>query len=197
MLIFGITGGSGSGKTTVSDIFRRLGVYVIDGDKAAREVVKKGMPCLLELTRHFGREILNDDGTLNRKKLGGIVFADENALKMLNKITHFYIKEYITNRLSETDAPIAAIDGAVIIGSEIENMCEFMVSVISDRETRINRIKERDGLSDGEAEKRLNSQPDDKFYIEHSKYIIYNNGNINDLTQEAENIFNKIKRYNK
>ena len=76
MLVFGITGGSGAGKTTASDIFRQLGVYVIDADKAARKVVEKGQKCLEELTDFFGKEILKPEGTLDRKKLGEIVFAD-------------------------------------------------------------------------------------------------------------------------
>ena len=195
MLVFGITGGSGSGKTTVSDIFRRLGVYVIDADKVAREVVKKGTACLGELSEYFGSEILLEDGELDRKKLASIAFSDKTKLKMLNKITHSHIKEYITRKIKETTAPLAAIDGAVIIGSEIEDMCEFMLSVLADREVRISRITKRDNLSRSDAEKRLSAQPDDEFYIENSKYIVYNNSDIDALTKDTETIFNEIMRY--
>lgn len=192
MLIFGITGGSGSGKTTVSDIFRSLGVRVIDADKAAREVVKKGSSCLDELTQYFGTEIIESDGSLNRKKLANIVFKDTVKLKKLNEITHSYIKIYIETILSKISEPIAAIDGAVIIGSGIENMCSFMVSVIADYDVRINRIIKRDGLSIEDAKNRLSSQPSDEFYINHSKYIIYNNGNTYKLRQDTEKIFKDI-----
>lgn len=195
MLVFGITGGSGSGKTTVSDIFRRLGVYVIDADKVAREVVKKGTACLGELSEYFGSEILLESGELDRKKLASIAFSDKTKLKMLNKITHSHIKEYITRKIKETTAPLVAIDGAVIIGSEIEDMCEFMLSVLADREVRISRITKRDNISRSDAEKRLSAQPDDEFYIENSKYIVYNNSDINSLTKDTETIFNEIMRY--
>lgn len=197
MIIFGITGGSGAGKSTVSELFRSMGVRVIDADKTAHEVVRKGTKCLEELTRYFGSGILKSDGTLDRKRLGNIVFSDGAELKKLNEITHKYIKMEIEKQLAETDCDFAAIDGAVIIGSEIEAMCRFMVSVLAERDVRIKRITERDGISRESAEKRLASQPDDYFYIEHSDYLIYNNGDVRTLSEETEKIFNKIKmRYN-
>ena len=192
MLVFGITGGSGTGKTTVSDIFRSLGVYVADTDKIAHGVTS-GAECLAEITEHFGDGVLNADKTLNRKKLGEIVFSDSAELKVLNKITHKYIKAETQKRIRENAHGIAAIDGAVIIGSDIEGMCRFIVSVIAERDTRIRRIMNRDGISAESAEKRLSSQPDDKFYIDRSKYIIYNNGGKKELKTQAEDILKEIK----
>lgn len=192
MLVFGITGGSGSGKTTVSDIFRKMGVYVADADKIAHSVTNK-KECLEEITAHFGNGVKNHDGTLSRKKLGAIVFSDSAELRALNGITHKYIKAEIEAELSECGGEFAAIDGAVIIGSEVENMCRFIVSVIAPYEERVRRIMSRDAISRSDAEKRLSAQQSDGFYIENSKYIIYNNGDKGDLNVRAENVLNKIK----
>ena len=196
MLIFGITGGSGAGKTTVSDIFRKAGIPVIDADKAARAVTEPGERCLDELTDFFGSEILQSDGTLNRKKLADIAFSDERRLKKLNEITHKYIKINIENQLSEIKGKIAAIDGAVIIGSEVEELCAFIVSVTAKREVRIKRITARDNISAESAKKRLAAQPGDDFYIEHSKYIIRNDTSVKELESQAERIIIEIKNEN-
>lgn len=195
MLVFGITGGSGCGKTTVSDVFRAHGIYVADADKIAHTVTNKE-DCLNEITERFGLGVKNADGTLNRKKLGAIVFSDTAGLQALNEITHKYIKAEIEKQISECNEKIAAIDGAVIIGSEVEDMCRFIVSVVAPYEERIRRIMHRDGISEESAEKRLASQPSDEFYIENSKYIIYNDGNKDDLKTSAEDICNKIKDLN-
>ncbi|MGN0150145.1 MAG: dephospho-CoA kinase [Clostridia bacterium] len=192
MLVFGITGGSGTGKSTASECFRRLGIYVIDADLAARHVVEKGEPCLDELIMKFGTEILNFDGTLNRKKLGSIVFADEKKLKSLNTITHKHIKKFIIHKLQSLNVEVAAIDGAVIIGSDIEDLCSFFVSVLADREIRLKRIMKRDSLDYTQAKNRLNSQPDDKFYIENSKYIIYNNSDEHNLSSQIKEVYREI-----
>lgn len=193
MRVFGITGGSGSGKTSVSEILASFGVEIIDTDTIAHEIVKPGMPCLAELTDCFGHEILNGDGSLNRKRLASAAFSNEEKRAALNKITHAYIKAETEKRIRESDAELAAIDGAVIIGSAIEPLCEFIVSVIADRGVRAERIKSRDLLDDTEAEQRLAAQPDDEFYIRHSAYIIYNNGDTEMLRNRAAALYNKIK----
>lgn len=193
MVTFALTGGSGAGKSTAAEIFCELGVYVIDADKIAKQVVEKGKPCLEELCAEFGNGIVRHDGELDRKKLGSIVFTDENKLKSLNAIVHKYIKEVILSELSGLDCELAAIDGAVIIGSEIEKLCAFTVSVLAGRETRIGRIIERDGLSEAEAQNRLNSQPDDSFYRENSRYVIYNDGSREELTAKIKEVYEKIR----
>ncbi|MGM9936697.1 MAG: dephospho-CoA kinase [Candidatus Ornithomonoglobus sp.] len=192
MYIFGITGPTGAGKSTVSDYFRDLGVYVADADKAARAVVGKGTPCLDELKKAFGRGIINSDGELNRRRLGEIVFADENKLLLLNTITHKYIKKYLERELDASGAAIGAIDGAVIIGSPVQSMCRRLAVVTADRGIRADRITARDGLSRESAEKRIDAQMSDAEYISHADYIIKNNKN-DELGEQIEHIYNEIK----
>lgn len=192
-MVFALTGGSGVGKSTAAEIFRELGVYVVDADKIARQVVEKGKPCLEELRAEFGNGIIKPDGELDRKKLASLVFTDKNKLKSLNAITHKYIKEVILSALNCADCSLAAIDGAVIIGSEIEKLCAFTVSVLAGNETRIGRICKRDGLSIEEARNRLNSQPDDSFYCDNSQYLVYNDGSREELAVKIRELYKKIR----
>ena len=195
--IFALTGGSGAGKSTVSDIFRRLGVYVADADKAARAVTEKGSRCLAELKESFGDGIIRCDGTLDRAALAGIVFSDAEELKRLNEITHKYIFEYLKKETEEAPESICAIDGAVIIGSPVMKLCRCVVTVTADREVRIRRIMKRDGLTRELAEKRIGAQEDENFYIDRSDHIIENNsddgGDDRGLEVQIEFIYNKIK----
>ncbi len=193
MRIFGITGGSGSGKTSVSDILKELGVKIIDTDTAARAVVAKGSDCLKELTAYFGSSILNGDGTLNRKKLADTAFSDTEKTAALNRITHKYIKEEVIRAINSSSAPLIGIDGAVIIGSGIDDLCEFIVSVTADRDTRIKRIKERDAITDAQAAARLDAQPSDDFYISHSLYVIDNSAGRDALRKQVRKMYDKIK----
>lgn len=193
MTVFGITGGSGSGKSLACSMLASLGVKIIDTDVIAREVVKKGSECLDELISYFGNNILLSDGELNRSKLASIAFSDNEKTEMLNKITHKYIKARMSEIIEHTCEDLIAIDGAVIIGSNIEQECEFVVSVIADRVIRIRRIKERDNLTEYQANQRIDAQPDADFYRSHSKYVIYNNGSEKELFNQVKSFYNKIR----
>ena len=191
--IFGITGPTGAGKSTVSDIFRNLGVNVIDADKAARIVTQKGNKCLEELVAVFGQDILTADNELDRKKLAGIVFNDSDKLKLLNSVTHKYIKDYLIEKINESASHIAAIDGAVIIGSPVMDLCKKTVVVTADKKTRIKRIMDRDGIDESMALSRVSSQMSNDEYESFADYIIKNNDNNVRLEECVENIYNKIK----
>lgn len=191
--IFGITGGSGSGKTTVSDIFRSLGADVIDTDIISRCVTGKGSECLLNLTAALGKDILTEDGSLNRRRLASIAFADNEKKSLLNTITHKYIKLETEKRITESPSNIIGIDGAVLIGSNMERMCEKMVVVTAERNVRINRIKSRDNLTDEEAITRLDAQQSDEFYKSHADFIIDNSSDLASLTEQVKTVYNKLK----
>lgn len=193
MLVFGITGGSGSGKSSASERFRENGIYVIDADKTAREVVRQGEPCLEELVKELGSEILNDDGGLNRRKTGEIVFSDKKKLDILNRVTHKYIQKALEDQLNKIDTDIAAVDGAVIIDSPVEKMCSFLVSIMADKEIRVKRIMARDDISREAALKRIESQPSDEFYIANSRYLLYNNISKENLNIEVDKLAKTIK----
>lgn len=193
MKVFGITGGSGSGKTTVSQMLAALGVEIIDADKIAREVTEKGSECLRELTDAFGSDILLPDGALDRKKLADIAFSDEEKTALLNQITHKYIKSETEHRIAVSTAELIGIDGAVIIGSPVEPLCEKIVLVMADRKTRTERIKMRDNLTGSEAIKRIDAQPCEEFYMENSDYIVNNSGSAENLRGQVQALYNKLR----
>ena len=194
-MIFGITGGSGSGKTTVSSMLTELGAEIIDTDKIAREITAKGSECLKELTAAFGEKILLPTGELNRRYLARIAFADKEKTALLNSITHKYIKSETLRRIELSDADLIGIDGAVIIGSVIESLCERIVYVTAPHDVRVSRITARDSLTNEEAESRLDAQPDDGFYIKHSDYIVNNGSDLDALKRNVRELYDKLKGF--
>lgn len=193
-MIFGITGQTGSGKSFVSDIFRSFGVDVIDADKISHEVCAAGSECLEEIEKSFGSEIILDSGELDRRRLGSVVFSNPQKLRLLTGITHRYIKDAVIKRIKNSKSGICAIDGAVLIGSNMEELCEYMVAVIADEGLRKKRIMVRDGLSEEEALSRIRAQQDESFYRVHSDYVIENNGSIEELEKKARCIYDRIVR---
>ena len=155
--------------------------------------MRQGEPCLEELVKELGSEILNDDGGLNRRKTGEIVLSDKKKLDILNRVTHKYIQKALEDQLNKIDTDIAAVDGAVIIGSPVEKMCSFLVSVMADKEIRLARIMKRDNISREAALKRIESQPSDEFYIANSKYLLYNNISKENLNIEVDKLAKTIK----
>lgn len=174
--LIGITGGSGCGKSYLSGRLREKGIPVIDCDLVSREIMAKDTPCAKEVCEFFGEEIL-ENGEINRRKLGRIVFSDGEKLKKLNEITHKYILESIYNKMAKEESDVIVTDGATLIESGIK--CDLMVGIVADREVRKKRIMERDGLSEEDAQLRINAQKPDRFYKENCDFVVDNSlGNI-------------------
>lgn len=195
MKIIGLTGGTGAGKGCVCKKFLQYNISSLDTDKVSRQVCAKGTPCLNELLSFFGKDILNEDGTLNRKTLGSIVFSDKEKLQVLNSITHRYILSAARDWLKkqEAEGKIAAIiDAPLLYESGFDKECDVIVAVISDRALRTQRITTRDNISTDDANKRLNNQGDDGFYTKSADYVITNNGTLDDLDPQIENIYNDL-----
>ena len=196
MLTIGLTGQSGAGKGEFSRIFRSFdGVYYLDTDITAREVVEKGKPCLNELCECFGNEILNIDGTLDRKKLACVAFSDEEKHKCLNRITHFYVVEEIKKWLCDVEkegAKVAIIDAPLLFESGADSLCDITVGVLAPYTTRLKRILKRDGIDKKSAKLRLDSQPKDEFFEEKCDYIIANNGSLKNLSIKSESVIKEI-----
>lgn len=191
MIILGITGPTGAGKTTVSRIFSDNGIKVIDTDITAREITAPGKPALSELAECFGEKILTN-GALNRAALAKIAFSDKDALLKLNKITHKYITEEVLAEINSYEGDIIGIDGAVLIESGISKLCTRVLCVLADEEIRKKRIMKRDSISASDADLRISSQKNNSFYIENSDYIVYNNDR-DDLQKQAEKVINELR----
>jgi len=191
--IIGITGGIGSGKSTVSQILRDLGAKIIDADKIAKEIVFKGGVVLKELIEFFGSQILDESGGLDRKKLGEIVFNNPEKLEVLNKITHKYIVERIFKDLEKAKKEgkwdIVVVDAPLPVKHGFMDAVDEVWVVTADKETRIKRIMERNGLTYEEALSRISSQLKDSEYLEIADVVIPNDGSIEDLEKSVVKLF--------
>jgi dephospho-CoA kinase len=193
--IVGLTGQTGAGKSLVSAMLTERGYRVIDCDAVARQVVEKGKECLLDLTIEFGTEILLPDGTLNRKKLGAIVFSDKQQQKRLGQITYPYIQEEIlrlTERYRQSGEAVVFLDAPTLIESGTDAYCDKIVSVIAPPEERFLRIVRRDNLTAAEAERRMNAQQADDFYTSRSDFVIRNAGDMTTLRVTVMEMLAKI-----
>ena len=178
MLVIGLTGPSGAGKSSVAELFAAHGLPVINADAVYHALLIPPSLCLDELVHHFGLEILLPNGMLDRKALGRIVFSDAEALAALNAIAHHHVMAEIRRRLAElrrADVPAAVIDAPQLFEAGAERDCNVIVSVLANRELRLQRIINRDGISQEAAMKRMAAQKSDEFFRSHSDYIIENN----------------------
>ena len=196
--MIGLTGQSGAGKTTVSRVFSQNGFAVIDADIISREVTEKGQPCLTELSEAFGSDIINPDGTLNRKRLGSIVFSDREKLRQLNGIIYPYIIYRIISRideLSEEGRELILLDAPTLFEANADDLCDLIISVTADEGIRMSRIIARDGITPEAAKKRFESQYSEHFFVNHSDFVIINNKTPDVLAAKAEEVAGKIKEY--
>ncbi len=197
-MVVGLTGQTGAGKSTVSEVFAKNGYAVINADHISRIVVEKGTDCLKELVDFFGLPILNPDGTLNRKALAAIVFTDKAKLEMLNSIIYPYITTEILSRIkqySDKGNNLILLDAPTLFESHSDDFCEIIISVTANPETRKKRIMERDGITAEQAQNRMNSQLDTEYFIKHSDYIIENNDSFDVVYGISKELADKIKYY--
>ena len=206
MKIIGITGNSGSGKSFISDVIlnRYKSVAIIDADKIAREMSNINTLYYKEIVKKFGKDILKENLEINRKLLAGIIFNNDEKREELNSITFKYVVDEIKNKIkSNNDKAIIIIDVPLLFESGLDKICDITLGVISNEDIKIDRICKRDNLSVMEAKDRLKVQLNDEVLREKCDYIIENNGNIEELNLQLEEIIDKqgifkcIENYNK
>ena len=196
--VIGLTGQSGAGKTTVCRVFEDRGFAIINADKIARKIMEKGTPCLEEITECFGKEILHADGTLNRQKMADIVFNDSEKLKQFNAINYPYITSEILkmiNMYNDEGQKYVLLDAPTLFESRADDFCDLIISVTAPEKTRASRIAVRDRLTTEQIKERFSSQHTEKFFINHSDFIIKNNKTLDELKEKAKEVAEKIKEY--
>lgn len=198
VMVVGLTGQTGAGKTTVCKVFSENGFSVINADHISRLVMEKGQPCLAEICEFFSKDILLENGNLDRPKLAGLVFTDKKKLELLNSITYPYITAEILKmirKLSAEGKKLILLDAPTLFESRADDFCELIISVISREEFRAERIMKRDNISRESAQYRMDSQLKEEFFRTHSDFIIKNNSDIDNLFAVATEVTDKIKDY--
>ncbi len=179
MALIGLTGGPGAGKSLAAYYLRLKGAAIISGDDTGREVIESFPEVLKDLVKEFGKTILNPDDTLNRKKMGQIVFRNPEALKKLNAIVHPYLLELLKNKINKSkEKPsrnIIVVDAALIYEWKIESWFDSVLVITAKREIRVNRLMSF-GMSKSEAKQRISSQIPQVEKANRADYVISNNG---------------------
>ena len=193
MKIIGITGGTGSGKTTALNELERRGALLIDCDAVYHRMLETDKPMLDEIEKYFPGAVI--DGKLDRKALGAVVFTDEEALRDLNIITHRHINLEIRRILREhamNGGTLAAIDAIELFSSGLAKRCTATIGVIADREVRIDRIMRRDGISREYAMMRVNAQRPNEYFIQKCSLVLENNGSQEEFIEKCRKTFEEV-----
>lgn len=198
MHVIGLTGGIASGKSTVSRHLAKLGAIILDADQIAREIVAPGKPALQEIVKEFGEEVLLPDGSLDRARLGKLVFADKVKRDSLNQITHPKIFAEIRERIAKLRERydclhrVVVIDAPLLIEAGFVPLVESVWLVAVDEETQIKRLMERDGYSRPEAEARLKSQLPLEQKLVYADHIIQNTGTVEATIARVNELWNRL-----
>lgn len=195
--VVGLTGRSGSGKSTVSSHYAAQGYPVLDGDLISREVTKPGSDCLAALVEVFGGEILQEDGSLDRAALATLAFAQPEATQKLVRITHPAIIAKLLEGIRQAEkqgARLVFVDGAVIVGAPFERYCDALIVVTAPERESLLRIMLRDGISKEAARRRLSAQlPEEKLRAA-ADYVLENRTSQAALLRQADGVLQQLMK---
>ena len=186
MKVYGITGGAGTGKSEVIKMLQQnFGGCVIMSDEVARELMQKGNISYQLIVEYFGRDILMDDGEIDRKKLADHVFNNKEALEKLNSMTHPYVKEKIRKLIAEAEASgecrFVALESAILLECGYEDICDEFWYVYTKPEIRRQRMKETRNYSDEKVDSVMRNQQPDEVFFEQCSFVIKNNTTLSDV----------------
>ncbi len=195
MLILGLTGKTGAGKSMISSHLKERDCYIIDADKVAREILEKGSPVIRKLQETFGDDIVKYNGEVDRSLLASRAFSSREETEKLNAVTHPAIREKILEEIDTAkieEYRVCVIDAAALLESEIRNDCDFIAVVFAPVDVRLKRIIGRDNISVTDAKRRIDAQREDEFYLKNADIIIINDG-VTDFESELNKLFNFIE----
>jgi dephospho-CoA kinase len=194
--VIGVTGGIGSGQSTVCKIFASLDCKVIDVDKKAKGIIDKDKTLQRELKQAFGEEIFFQDGKLNRRLLANIAFTDESKTILLNNLVHPRMVAEVVEEMEQARFsqryPLIVIDAALIYEISIEQIFDAIIVVFSDQKQRVDRVMKRDGLKRDEIITRIRRQIPLEDKREWADFVIDNNGSLQDLQQQCQKIYDQL-----
>ncbi len=198
MLIVGLTGGVASGKSVVSQVWKEEGAYLIDADRIAREVVQPRTPAWKALVKAFGKEILQEDGSIHRKKLATRVFSNPVERELLNRILHPRIKKEIDRRIKgigqKGPKAIVVIDAALLVETGYYRDVDKVVVVTSTKKQQIERLRRREQMAQEMARGIIDSQISGEERIKVADIIIRNEGSRKKTERKAKEVFEELKK---
>ena len=195
MIVIGITGPTGAGKTTVLNVLRELGGAVADCDGVYHELLSTSVPMREELAARFGPEIFDENGDLRRKELGAIVFGDPDALADLNAITHRHIVSELERRIAQAEGegrPAIALDAVALLESGAGTLCGTTIAVTAPEELRARRVMAREGIGEDYARARVKAQKPSAWFEERCAHTLRNDGEKASLEEQARELFKSI-----
>jgi len=197
MKVIGLTGGIGSGKSTISQYLAELGAVVVDADKVGHEVFQPGMPAWDDVVAAFGKEVVGENGEIDRKKLGAVVFNNPEALSRLNRIVHPRAYDLVKSRLEEyrqQGVDVVVLEVILLIEAGWAHLAdEIWVTVVSE-DAVVKRLKQQRGLSREEVLARIHSQTPPEERAKHADVVINNDGDTGDLKAKVQELWEKISR---
>ena len=188
-MIIGITGGTGCGKTTLLKEIEARGGLVLDCDAIYHALLRTDKQMLSDIETRFPGTVTQ--GQLDRKKLGAIVFSDENALLDLNKITHGAVKQEVLRRLSQWKG-LAAIDAIGLFEGGLAELCDMTVAVTAPEEVRVTRLMARDGISEAYARNRIRAQKSGAYFRSHCSHVLENDGTLSEFQDKCHHFLTEI-----
>lgn len=194
MVVIGLTGASGSGKSYVARIFEQYGIQTLNADTIVHTLYQSENDCTQLIKKRFGDAVIKSDHSVDRQALGRLVFQDRRRLALLNETVHpFVINEIHTAiKLAQSNGHTSVlIDAPQLFESQLDKNCDYIIAVIADHQTRIKRISERDHISKELAEQRLSHQYKDDYFIKNSHFCIYNSEG-NDVSEQVSAILTAI-----
>jgi len=197
-LIIGLTGGIASGKSTVASMFKDLGTKIVDVDKLGHSVILPHKPAWEKINRLFGKGILKNDFTIDREKLGRIVFTNQALLKKLNEITHPEIIKLINKEISlakdktHSQEKILIIDAALIYEAKMDGLMDKIIVVYINEDEQLKRLSKRDDLLKKEALQRIKSQMPMKEKVKIADYVIDNSNSLDETKKQVEKIWQSL-----
>ena len=192
--VVGLTGGIATGKTFVSSIFQKLGAEIIDADKIAREIVEKGSPVLKQIEQAFGKNVILEDGSLNRKRLREIIISDPEKRKLLNSITHPVIIAKEEELVEKSKSDIVIVDAALLIESGSYKRFKEIILVYAPFEVQVKRLMERDKMSREKAEAFIKTQMDIEEKKKFATYLIDNSNGREYTEKQVRELYDFLKK---
>lgn len=199
-VVVGLTGQTGSGKSTISEYAKTLGYAVADADKIAKEVLSNNSDCLKRLAEIFGYDIIDIDGSCKRKILAERAFSSREKTDLLNSVTHPFIidrcREYI-NKLKHKNYDVILFDAPQLFESGGDKLCDFVITVRADKNIRLDRIIKRDKISREAALLRIEAQHDEEYYTKNSDYVIDGEKSVEIVMEDFRKILCNIRKFRK